>query len=146
RVLYRKEKEHKTFVIVDAGMNDLIRPALYNAWHEIVPVRRKEGPLERSDVVGPICESADFLAKDRDLPRLERGDLVAVMSAGAYGFTMASNYNSRPKPPEVLVDGSRACVVVRRQSYEDLIQGETIPRDLVERGDTPCSQVQSSLS
>lgn len=130
RVLYRKEKENKTFIIVDAGMNDLIRPALYNAWHEIVPLRKKQGPLEKVDVVGPICESADFIAKDRDLPRLERGDLIAVMSAGAYGFTMASNYNSRPKPPEVLVDGSCAYVVVRRQTYEDLVAGEIIPQGL----------------
>ncbi|HOJ14404.1 MAG TPA: diaminopimelate decarboxylase [Deltaproteobacteria bacterium] len=142
RVLYRKETAEKTFIIVDAGMNDLIRPALYNAWHEIVPLEKKSGPKERVDVVGPICESSDFLAKDRDLVRLGRGDLIAVMSAGAYGFTMASNYNSRPKPPEVLVDGERSCVVVRRQSYEDLVAGEVIPDEMFERGETRCSQVR----
>jgi diaminopimelate decarboxylase len=130
-VLYRKETGKKTFIVVDAGMNDLIRPALYQAWHEIMPVMRKDGPLEKADVVGPICESSDFLAKDRELPVLSRGDLIAVMSAGAYGFTMASNYNSRPKPPEVLVDGSDYSVVVKRQSYEDLISGEAVPEGLM---------------
>jgi len=130
RVLYRKETDKKTFIIVDAGMNDLIRPALYQAWHEIMPVNRKDGPVEKADVVGPICESSDFLAKDRDLPRFSRGELIAVMSAGAYGFTMASNYNSRPKPPEVLVDGSDYSVVIQRQSYEDLIAGENVPGGL----------------
>lgn len=131
RVLYRKETERKTFIIVDAGMNDLIRPALYQAWHDIVPVNRKDGPTEMADVVGPICESSDFLAKDRELPHLSRGDLIAVMSAGAYGFTMASNYNSRPKPPEVLVDGANYSVVIQRQSYEDLVAGEAVPEGLV---------------
>jgi len=131
RVLYRKETEKKTFIIVDTGMNDLIRPALYSAWHDILPVNRKDGPKEKVDVVGPICESSDFLAKDRDLPHLSRGDLIAVMSAGAYGFTMASNYNSRPKPPEVLVDGSKYYVVIQRQSYEDLISGEHVPEGLI---------------
>ncbi|HWR68610.1 MAG TPA: diaminopimelate decarboxylase [Desulfomonilia bacterium] len=130
-VLYRKETGKKTFIVVDAGMNDLIRPALYQAWHEIMPVMRKDGPLEKADVVGPICESSDFLAKDRELPVLSRGELIAVMSAGAYGFTMASNYNSRPKPPEVLVDGSDYSVVVKRQSYEDLISGEAVPEGLM---------------
>ncbi|MCE5274174.1 MAG: diaminopimelate decarboxylase [Deltaproteobacteria bacterium] len=127
RVLYRKETPNKTFIIVDAGMSELIRPALYHAFHDIKPLSLKHGPTEKADVVGPICESSDFLAKDRDLPVLSRGDLIAVMSAGAYGFTMASNYNSRPKPPEVLVDGSRYSVVIRRQSYEDLVSGESIP-------------------
>jgi diaminopimelate decarboxylase len=131
RVLYRKETDKKTFVIVDAGMNDLIRPALYGAWHDIVPVSRRDGPKEKVDVVGPICESSDFLAKDRDLPHVVRGDLVAVMSAGAYCSTMASNYNSRPKPPEVLVDGASCSVVIHRQSYEDLIAGEKVPEGLV---------------
>ena len=131
RVLYRKETDKKTFIVVDAGMNDLLRPALYQAWHEIMPVSRKDGPLEKADVVGPICESSDFLAKDRDLPRLCRGELIAVMSAGAYGYTMASNYNSRPKPPEVLVDGSDYSVVIKRQSYEDLVAGEAVPGDLL---------------
>ncbi len=131
KVLYRKVTDKKTFVIVDAGMNDLIRPALYQAWHDILPVARKDGPTVKADVVGPICESSDFLAKDRDLPEFSRGDLIAVMSAGAYGFTMASNYNSRPKPPEVLVDGARYSVVIQRQSYEDLIAGEKIPEGMI---------------
>jgi diaminopimelate decarboxylase len=131
RVLYRKETDKKTFIIVDAGMNDLIRPALYGAYHDIKPLVAGNGPTEKADVVGPICESSDFLAKDRDLPHLSRGDLIAVMSAGAYGFTMASNYNSRPKPPEVLVDGKNYSVVIYRQSYEDLIAGESVPGGLV---------------
>jgi diaminopimelate decarboxylase len=131
RVLYRKEADKKTFIIVDAGMNDLIRPALYGAYHDIKPLEERTGPTEKADVVGPICESSDFLAKDRDLPHLSRGDLIAVMSAGAYGFTMASNYNSRPKPPEVLVDGQNYSVVIHRQSYEDLIAGESVPGGLV---------------
>ncbi len=131
RVLYRKQTEKKTFIIVDAGMNDLIRPALYGAYHDILPLSKKGGPTEKADVVGPICESSDFLAKDRELPYLSRGDLIAVMSAGAYGFTMASNYNSRPKPPEVLVDGGKYSVVIRRQSYEDLISGEAVPEGLI---------------
>jgi diaminopimelate decarboxylase len=96
-----------------------------------MPGAEKHGPKEKADVVGPICESSDFLAKDRDLPFLSRGDLIAVMSAGAYGFTMASNYNSRPKPPEVLVDGSKYSVVIHRQSYEDLISGEHVPKGLI---------------
>jgi diaminopimelate decarboxylase len=131
RVLYRKEADKKTFIIVDAGMNDLIRPALYGAYHDIKPLVAGNGPTEKADVVGPICESSDFLAKDRELPHLSRGDLIAVMSAGAYGFTMASNYNSRPKPPEVLVDGQNYSVVIHRQSYEDLITGESVPDGLV---------------
>jgi diaminopimelate decarboxylase len=131
RVLYRKEADKKTFIIVDAGMNDLIRPALYGAYHDIKPLVAGTGPTEKADVVGPICESSDFLAKDRDLPHLSRGDLIAVMSAGAYGFTMASNYNSRPKPAEVLVDGQNYSVVIHRQSYEDLIAGEAVPDGLV---------------
>ena len=127
RVLYRKETSTKTFIIVDAGMNDLMRPALYDAYHEIVPLEHKDGDREKADVVGPICESSDFLAKNRDLPKLSRGDLIAVMSAGAYGHTMSSNYNSRPKPPEVLVDGSKYYVVLGRQSYADLTSGENVP-------------------
>jgi diaminopimelate decarboxylase len=126
-VLYRKQTRTKTFIIVDAGMNDLMRPALYNAYHDIRPLEEKTGFKEKADVVGPICESSDFIAKDRDLPKLARGDLIAVMSAGAYGFTMASNYNSRPKPPEVLVDGENYYVLLGRQSYEDLVSGESVP-------------------
>lgn len=123
-VLYRKQTKSKLFIIVDAGMNDLIRPSLYDAYHDIRPVQEKTGPKEHADVVGPICESGDFLAKNRELPHLARGDMIAVMSAGAYGYTMASNYNSRPRPPEVLVAGDRYSVVVKRQSYEDLASGD----------------------
>jgi len=131
RVLYRKQTRSKTFIVVDAGMNDLIRPSLYGAYHDIRPVREKAGEREQVDVVGPICESGDFLAKNRDLPMLTRDDLIAVMSAGAYGFTMASNYNSRPRPPEVLVDGARYHVVLKRQTYEDLVSGETVPGEIL---------------
>ena len=130
-VLYRKQTGTKTFIVVDAGMSDLIRPSLYGAYHDIRPLEDKPEAREKVDVVGPICESGDFLAKNRDLPMLGRGDMIAVMSAGAYGFTMASNYNSRPKPPEVLVDGTRYYVVLKRQSYEDLVLGETVPRAIL---------------
>jgi diaminopimelate decarboxylase len=127
RVLYRKDTGTKKFVVVDAAMNDLIRPSLYSAYHEIVPVDegRRARPAETVDVVGPICESGDFLAKDRALPRVEADDLLAVMSAGAYGFVMASNYNTRPRPAEVLVDGTGYTIVRRRETYEDLVAGET---------------------
>lgn len=125
RVRYRKETGSKRFVIVDAGMNDLIRPALYQSYHEIVPVREPATPgRERVDVVGPVCESGDFFAQDRDLPELKEDDLAALMSAGAYGFAMASNYNSRPLPAEVLVQGDRFSLIRRRQSREDLIRDE----------------------
>ncbi len=126
RVLYKKHGSAKTFAIVDAGMGDLIRPALYQGHHDIVPVREAEAGAgaETVDVVGPICESGDFFAQDRDLPKLEQGDLIALMSAGAYGFVMASNYNSRPMPAEILVDGEEAKVARERQSYEDLVAGE----------------------
>lgn len=129
RVLYRKETPDKRFVVVDAAMNDLIRPAFYDAYHEIRPVAeaRRQAPLETADVVGPICESGDFLAQDRELPRPEEGDVLAVMSAGAYGFAMASNYNTRPRAVEVLVDGDRYTIVRRRETYEDLVAGETVP-------------------
>jgi len=126
RVLYNKETPDKRFVVVDAAMNDLIRPSLYDAYHEILPLREAPGrPARTVDVVGPVCESGDFLAKDRALPQVEEGELLAVMSAGAYGFVMASNYNARPRAPEVLVDGSRYAIVRRRESYEDLIAGES---------------------
>ena len=129
RVLYRKVTPAKRFVIVDAGMNDLIRPALYSGYHEIVPIREpaREARRETADVVGPVCESGDFFAQGRELPQTNVGDVVALMSAGAYGFAMASNYNSRPMPAEVLVDGQRAAVVRERQSLADLIRGESIP-------------------
>jgi diaminopimelate decarboxylase len=126
-VLYLKETDEKRFVVVDGGMNDLIRPALYGSYQAIRPVVDKKSETIVADVVGPICESGDFFAKDREIPRPEPGDLLAVMSAGAYGFTMASNYNSHPRPPEVLVDGDKYYVVRRRESLEDLISGETIP-------------------
>jgi diaminopimelate decarboxylase len=131
RVLYVKPTPAKNFVIVDAGMNDLARPSLYNAYHAIQPVRpRPRNGTMVADVVGPICESGDFLAKDRELPAAEPGDLLAVMSAGAYGFSMSSNYNARPRPAEVLVGGDRYAVIRNRESYEDLIRGEHIPDDL----------------
>jgi diaminopimelate decarboxylase len=131
RVLYTKEAPAKHFVVVDAGMNDLIRPSLYGSYHAILPVHRKEGtPPLMADVVGPICESGDFLAKDRELPAAQPGELLAVMSAGAYGFTMASNYNARPRVPEVLGKGDRYLVIRRRETYEDLIRGEEIPEEL----------------
>ena len=126
RVLYLKTGEIKNFVIVDAGMNDLLRPCLYEAHHEILPVAKRAGESLTADVVGPICESGDFLAKDRELMKPEPGELLAVMSAGAYGFTMSSNYNSRPRVAEVMVDGDTYTVIRRRESYEDLIRGELV--------------------
>ncbi|MFQ5898868.1 MAG: diaminopimelate decarboxylase [Candidatus Methylomirabilia bacterium] len=135
RVLYLKENGDKRFVIVDAAMNDLIRPSLYDAYHEIRPVRAASGgSTSVVDVVGPICESGDFLAKDRELAEGREGDLLAVMSAGAYAFAMASNYNARPRAAEVLVDGERYAVVRRRESYEDLIAGEQFASDLAFEG------------
>lgn len=133
RVLYRKTSGDKRFVIVDAGMNDLIRPSLYGSYHRVWPVVGEAPPplgtdpdLPHHDVVGPVCESGDFLAKDRPLPTtVGAGDLLAVMSAGAYGFTMSSQYNARPRAPEVLVSGARYAVVRRRETYEDLVRGET---------------------
>ncbi len=125
RVLYVKRTPPKTFVIVDAGMNDLIRPALYQGYHEVVPVREsKDRGLLRADVVGPVCESGDFFAQDREIREVESGDVLALMSAGAYGFTMASNYNSRPLPAEVLVSGTEAKLIRKRQTYADLIAPE----------------------
>jgi diaminopimelate decarboxylase len=129
-VQYIKETETKKFVIVDAGMNDLIRPALYGSYQAIRPVVESKAEAIVADVVGPICESGDFFAKDREIARPGRGDLLAVMSAGAYGFTMASNYNSHPKPPEVLVDGDKYYVVRKRETMDDLINGEVIPASL----------------
>jgi len=128
-VLYRKDTGAKKFVVIDGAMNDLIRPSLYGSYHEIVPVDETRRAREREtvDVVGPICESGDFLAKDRELVRVEQEDLLAVMSAGAYGFVMASNYNTRPRAVEVLVDGNRYTIVRRRETYEDLVAGETTP-------------------
>jgi diaminopimelate decarboxylase len=142
KVLYVKTTPKKKFVIVDAGMSDLIRPALYGAYHSILPLRKgsqshKVVPLrgqaksqEKVDVVGPICESADFFAKDRILPPLKEGDCLAVMGAGAYGFSMSSNYNSRRRPQELLVVKDRVFVIRRRETFEDLIHNEVIPPQL----------------
>lgn len=129
KALYEKIGETKRFIIVDAAMNDLIRPSLYNAYHDIRPVSEVllHRPKHAVDVVGPVCESGDFLAKDRTLPEVKPGDLLAVMSAGAYGFVMASNYNSRPRVPEVLVKDGEVHVIRTRESYDDLVRGETIP-------------------
>jgi diaminopimelate decarboxylase len=129
KALYEKVGEAKRFIIVDAAMNDLIRPSLYSAYHDIRPVSESllQRPKHAVDVVGPVCESGDFLAKDRVLPEVKPGDLLAVMSAGAYGFVMASNYNSRPRVPEVLVKQTDVHVIRARETYDDLIRGETIP-------------------
>jgi diaminopimelate decarboxylase len=127
RVEFVKRTGRKNFVIVDAAMNDLIRPAFYDAYHEIVPVRRRGGARMAADVVGPICESGDFFAKDRSLPRVKEGDLLALLSAGAYGSVMSSNYNSRPLVAEVLVDGERSALVRERQAVEDIWAGERLP-------------------
>ncbi len=125
RVLYVKETSNKTFVVVDAGMGDLFRPAFYAAYHEIRPVKlRAESRKLKADIVGPICESGDFLAKDREIPEVKSGALLAVFSAGAYGFSMSSNYNSRLRPAEVLVKGETFRVVRERETYEDLTRGE----------------------
>src|SRR6266849_7507473 len=124
RVLYRKRTRPKTFVIVDAGMNDLLRPALYDAHHVLQPVLRRSGPSLPVDVVGPVCESSDVLARDRKMVLPERGDLFAVKGAGAYGMSMASNYNSRPLPAEVLVSKNRFRIIRPRETLEDLVSGE----------------------
>ena len=126
-VLYRKAGEVKNFIIVDAGMNDLLRPTLYNAFHAIEPVENSRKDVIVADVVGPICESGDFLAVDRSITDVKSGDLLAVMSAGAYGFVMSSNYCSRPRVAEVMVHGDRFNVVKARETYEDLVRGETVP-------------------
>ena len=130
KVLYRKRQGKRRFLIVDAAMNDLIRPALYDSYQELLPVTQKNGRRETLDVVGPICESGDFFAKGRRFPWLKAGSLVSIMSAGAYGFTMASNYNSRPRIPEVMVRGDRFMVVRERENYRDLLRGEKIPKFL----------------
>src|SRR5574341_1329273 len=131
RVLYNKRTPAKHFIVVDAGMNDLVRPSLYGSFHSILPARRQKGrETVVADVVGPVCESGDFLAKDRSMPLPEPGELLVVMSAGAYGHTMSSNYNSRPRPPEILVKGDRWFTIRERESYEDLIRSERLPLDL----------------
>jgi len=138
-VLYRKMGGQKKFVIIDAGMNDLIRPTLYESYHHIWPVSPDPAnvPPQRDkafeprngevvDVVGPVCESGDYLAQNRPLPVTKRGDLLAVFTAGAYGFAMSSNYNNRPRPPEILVDGDQYTIIRRRETYEDLVGPERI--------------------
>ena len=124
RVLYRKKTASKEFVIVDAAMNDLIRPSLYGAHHEILPLHDLPGSAILADVVGPVCETGDFLARDREMADVQPGDYLAISSAGAYGFVQASNYNSRPRAAEVLVEGDHWRVVRERETYEDLIRGE----------------------
>jgi len=127
RILYVKKTPEKRFYIVDGAMNDLVRPALYDAYHEIMPLEQADRKKERVDVVGPICESGDFLARDRKMPMLPPGAVLAVFGAGAYGFSMSSNYNSRRKVPEVLVHGKEFFVVRRRERLNDLVRGEKIP-------------------
>ena len=128
KVLYRKRTGKKEFVIVDAAMNDLIRPSLYQSHHEVIPLLKRLGSAIVADVVGPVCETGDFLARGREMADAQPGDLLAVCTAGAYGFVQASNYNSRPRPPEILVQGSSFQVIRRRETYEDLVRGETAPR------------------
>jgi diaminopimelate decarboxylase len=125
--LYLKKGDGKEFLIVDAGMNDLIRPSFYDAFHRIVPVVRTRRNKVIYDIVGPICESGDFLGKEREIPAVRQGEYLAVMSAGAYGFSMSSNYNSRPRAAEVLVHGRKHALIRRRETYEDLIRNEVTP-------------------
>ncbi|MGI0150247.1 MAG: diaminopimelate decarboxylase family protein, partial [Thermoplasmata archaeon] len=125
QVLYVKETSGKTFVVTDAGMNDLLRPALYGAIHSIEPVTdRRIGDRIRADVVGPICETSDFFLRDADIEKPEEGDLLAIRDAGAYGFAMSSNYNFRPRPPEVWVEDGSFRIVRRRETFEDLVRAE----------------------
>lgn len=134
QVLYKKQSSDKNFVIVDAAMNDLMRPSLYKAYHSIIKVAIDDGPTRKivADVVGPICESGDFLARSREMDDPDPGELLAVMSSGAYGFSMSSNYNSRPRSAEVLVDQSNYYLIRQRETYEDLIRGEIIPGYILE--------------
>ncbi len=127
KTLYLKQGFEKEFIIVDAGMNDLMRPSLYGAYHQILPVKKQKRADTFADVVGPICESGDFLAKEREMPMVKQGEYLAVMSAGAYGFSMSSNYNSRPKPAEVMVKGKEHCLIRERETYKDLLKAERIP-------------------
>ncbi|CAN5219409.1 diaminopimelate decarboxylase [soil metagenome] len=126
RVMYRKHNEEKHFTIVDAAMNDLMRPALYNSFHPIQPLKHPNRPLVKTDVVGPICETGDFFARDRELPALDAGELIWIGAAGAYGSAMASNYNTRPRAPEVLVDGDTYTVIRTRETYEQLVANEKL--------------------
>lgn len=127
RVLYLKENPEKKFVIADAGMNDLVRPSFYEAYHHIQPVLKKRRKIIQADVVGPICESSDFLARGREMQDVRPGEFLAVMSAGAYGFSMSSNYNSRPRAAEVMVKGKRHSLIRVREDFKDLARGEVIP-------------------
>ncbi len=141
KVLYIKSTPKKKFVIVDSGMNDLIRPALYDAYHQILPLRtmgdarlpdgQGRGTMEKVDIVGPICESADFFARERRIARTREGDFLAIMGAGAYGFSMSSNYNSRTRAQEVLVVKDKVFAIRKRESYGDLIRNEIIPAFLL---------------
>jgi len=133
KVLYTKKTASKDFFIVDAAMNDLVRPSLYDSYHAIVPLRDPGRDKIKADIVGPICESGDFFARDREIENMRPGEYAAIMSAGAYGFSMSSNYNSRPRPAEVLVKGNEYHVIRARETFEDLVRGETIPRFLLER-------------
>jgi diaminopimelate decarboxylase len=126
RVIYRKRNGDKAFLVVDAAMNDLIRPSLYKAYHKIVPVTKISQQAEVVDVVGPICESGDFFARDRELPRMQEGDLLALLDSGAYGMSLSSNYNTRPRSAEILVDGKSVKVIRRRESIEDLVALEDL--------------------
>jgi len=126
-VIYTKITEDKTFYVADAAMNDLMRPSLYNSYHEIRPIRVTDREMVTADIVGPICESGDFLAKNREIKAFEQGELLAVMSAGAYGFSMSSTYNSRPRACEVMVKGDRFSIIRERETFEDLIRGEKAP-------------------
>jgi diaminopimelate decarboxylase len=128
RVEYLKHTAYKNFAVVDAAMNDLQRPALYNAWHDIIPVVPRAGDAVEYDVVGPVCETGDFLGKERALA-LAEGDLLAVRSAGAYGFSMSSNYNTRPRAAEIMVDGDSSHVIRERELIDDLIRGEHLLPD-----------------
>jgi diaminopimelate decarboxylase len=130
RVLYNKDNGDKRFVVVDAGMNDLIRPSLYQAYQHIEPVDRARETIRKVDVVGPVCESADFFAKDRELPVFARGDLLAIRDSGAYCFAMSSNYNGRRRAAEILVKRDRFEIVRERETYDDLVRGEAIPEEL----------------
>ena len=130
KVLYTKTTQEKRFIIVDAGMNDLMRPSLYDSFHGIQAVKIPGGTKTKADIVGPICESGDFFAKNRDVESFEPGELMAIMSSGAYGFSMSSNYNSRPRVPEVMVKDDQHYIVRARETYEDLIRGEVIPHFL----------------
>jgi diaminopimelate decarboxylase len=126
RVLYVKRSQRKNFIVVDAGMSDLVRPSLYGSYHEIVPVQPRSGTTLRADVVGPLCETGDFLAEDREIPDVQSGELLAILTAGAYGYALASNYNTRPRPAEVLVHGDEVELIRRRESVEDLMAAETL--------------------